>query len=143
MPIRCEDVPDPMLDRNNQQYYEYVRMGTDFSTLADGILINTWSDIEPISLDALSYNETLRSVVKVPIYDIGPLTGQNDPDGSERNKVIEWLDIQPLASVLFVSFGSRGTLSVEQLTELALGLELSQQRFVWVVRPPVGGTTDW
>nr|GEX58882.1 anthocyanidin 3-O-glucosyltransferase 5-like [Tanacetum cinerariifolium] len=141
-PVRCEDVPDPMLDRTNRQYDEYVRMGIDFTTLSDGILVNTWRDMDHASLDALKYNEDLRSVVKVPVYDIGPLTRDADPTGSDGNKVIEWLDMQPCDSVLFVSFGSGGTLSAEQITELAWGLELSQQRFVWVVRPPVGSTTD-
>ncbi|PKI32207.1 hypothetical protein CRG98_047402 [Punica granatum] len=53
-----------------------------------------------------------------------------------RNKVLEWLDQQPAESVLYVSFGSGGTLSADQLTELAWGLEQSSHRFVWVVRPP-------
>ncbi|XP_042505616.1 hydroquinone glucosyltransferase-like [Macadamia integrifolia] len=41
-----------------------------------------------------------------------------------------------MGSVLFVSFGSGGALSREQLNELASGLELSKQRFLWVVRSP-------
>ncbi|PWA42994.1 UDP-glucuronosyl/UDP-glucosyltransferase [Artemisia annua] len=141
-PVLCEDVPDPMLDRTNRQYDEYVRMGIDFTTLSDGILLNTWRDMDSASLDALKYNEDLRSVVKVPVYDIGPLTREIDPTSSEGNKVIEWLDMQPRDSVLFVSFGSGGTLSAEQMIELAWGLELSKQRFVWVVRPPAGRATD-
>ncbi|TKY66289.1 UDP-glycosyltransferase 72B1 [Spatholobus suberectus] len=39
-------------------------------------------------------------------------------------------------SILYVSFGSGGTLSQNQLNELALGLELSGQKFLWVVRAP-------
>jgi hydroquinone glucosyltransferase len=35
-----------------------------------------------------------------------------------------------------VSFGSGGTLSQNQLNELALGLELSGQKFLWVLRAP-------
>jgi len=38
--------------------------------------------------------------------------------------------------VLYVSFGSGGTLSQHQIDELALGLELSGQRFLWVLRAP-------
>ncbi|KAB1199472.1 Hydroquinone glucosyltransferase [Morella rubra] len=48
----------------------------------------------------------------------------------------------PSGSFLFVSFGSGGTLSFDHLTELALGLELSGQRFVWVVRSPNNGPAD-
>ncbi|KAK1440635.1 hypothetical protein QVD17_06464 [Tagetes erecta] len=142
VPVRCQDVPDPMLDRDNRQYHEYVRMGINFSTLSDGVLVNTWKDLDPTSLDALKHNEILRSVVKVPIYDIGPLAREVDEANLEGNEVIKWLDKQPFESVLFVSFGSGGTLSGEQITELAHGLELSQQRFVWVIRPPTDVTKD-
>ena len=41
-----------------------------------------------------------------------------------------------LYPVEYVSFGSGGTLSEEQLNELALGLELSGEKFLWVVRAP-------
>nr|KYP71899.1 Hydroquinone glucosyltransferase [Cajanus cajan] len=49
---------------------------------------------------------------------------------------LAWLDEQPRGSVLFVSFGSGGTLSSAQINELALGLESSGQRFLWVVKSP-------
>ncbi|WVZ51104.1 LOW QUALITY PROTEIN: hypothetical protein U9M48_002281 [Paspalum notatum var. saurae] len=53
-----------------------------------------------------------------------------------RAACLEWLDRQPAGSVVFVSFGSGGALPAEQMRELALGLELSGQRFLWVVRSP-------
>ena len=55
---------------------------------------------------------------------------------SPRAACLEWLDRQPGRSVIFVSFGSAGSLPKEQMHELALGLELSGQRFLWVVRIP-------
>ncbi|RYR24405.1 hypothetical protein Ahy_B02g057903 [Arachis hypogaea] len=42
----------------------------------------------------------------------------------------------PPRSVLYISFGSGGTLSQEQLNEIAFGLELSGYKFLWVVRAP-------
>ncbi|OMO75763.1 UDP-glucuronosyl/UDP-glucosyltransferase [Corchorus olitorius] len=41
----------------------------------------------------------------------------------------KWLDQQPPGSVIYVAFGS--------FTELALGLELSNRPFLWVVRPDI------
>jgi len=46
------------------------------------------------------------------------------------------LEKQVPNSVLYVSFGSGGTLSQDQFNELALGLELSGKKFLWVVRAP-------
>ena len=37
---------------------------------------------------------------------------------------------------MFLCFGSLGLFSIEQLKEIALGLEKSDQRFLWVVRNP-------
>ncbi|RLM80867.1 hypothetical protein C2845_PM12G07960 [Panicum miliaceum] len=48
----------------------------------------------------------------------------------------QWLDRQTTGSVVYVSFGSAGSLSVEQTAELAAGLEDSGHRFLWVVRMP-------
>ncbi|XP_047312789.1 anthocyanidin 3-O-glucosyltransferase 5-like [Impatiens glandulifera] len=140
--IRPEDVIDPMLDRHNQQYKEYVRMGIEFG-LSDGILLNTWEDLEHGTLEALRKNEELSSVVKAPVYAIGPLTRVPVDRTGARDSVLTWLDRQPRESVLYVSFGSGGTMSADQVTELARGLELSGRRFLWVARPPVeGGHAD-
>lgn len=135
--IRPEDVVDPMLDRNDQQYHDYLELGIGL-TRSDGILVNTWEDLEPTTLKALRENETLRAVVMVSVCPIGPLTRPIEPS-SVKSKLFEWLDKQPLDSVIYVSFGSGGVLSADQIKELAFGLELSQQRFIWVVRPPLDG----
>ncbi|KAK8339545.1 hypothetical protein V6Z11_A08G041500 [Gossypium hirsutum] len=55
---------------------------------------------------------------------------------AKQSGCIKWLDIQPVGSVLFVSFGSSGTLSRNQVSELAMGLEMSKQRFLWVITTP-------
>jgi UDP:flavonoid glycosyltransferase YjiC (YdhE family) len=76
----------------------------------------------------------------VPMFPVGPLLRTARPEettGSSpsRSPILEWLDKQPPRSVLYVSFGSHYTISPRQTTELALGLEKSGHRFVWVVRP--------
>ncbi|XVF17839.1 hypothetical protein REPUB_Repub10bG0159300 [Reevesia pubescens] len=106
---------------------------------ADGILVNTWEELQPTTLAALRDEKLLGSVVKAPIFPIGLVTAEEDV-GISKSKSIEWMDKQPKEYVLYVCFGSIGVLSLEQLTELARGLELSQQRFIWVVRPPTTKT---
>ncbi|KAK6161560.1 hypothetical protein DH2020_004941 [Rehmannia glutinosa] len=72
-----------------------------------------------------------------PVYPVGPLIRTGPETESDRgSECLKWLNNQPPKSVLFVSFGSGGTLSLDQFTELALGLEMSKQRFLWVVRTP-------
>ncbi|KAK6152971.1 hypothetical protein DH2020_012610 [Rehmannia glutinosa] len=139
-PVRPEDVVEPMLDRNELQHDEYVNLGKRYS-LFDGILLNTWEDLEHETLQAFRENETLRSIIEIPVYPIGPLRRPVEPV-DVKSDLLGWLDRQPNESVIFVSFGSGGVLSAEQITELAWGLELSQQRFVWVVRPPTKGSVD-
>jgi len=64
-----------------------------------------------------------------PVYLVGPITQSGS---RSRCECLLWLDKQQPDSVLYVSFGSGGTLSQEQINELALGLELSKHKFLWV-----------
>jgi hypothetical protein len=139
--VQPEDVVDPMLDRTDQQYLEYVRMGMEIPK-CDGILLNIWEDLEPKTLEALRDEELLGQLCKVPVYPVGPLTRPLKPLDSRSGELFLWLDKQPSESVIYVSFGSGGTLSLEQMVELAWGLELSQQRFIWVGRSPSRKTGD-
>ncbi|KAJ9177151.1 hypothetical protein P3X46_012397 [Hevea brasiliensis] len=86
----------------------------------------------------------LALTLHVPTLDKeveGEFVSPLGPCGSNC-ELLDWLDQQPKESVVYVSFGSGGTLSAEQMMELAWGLELSQQRFIWVVRPPTTKTGD-
>ncbi|KAJ1429516.1 putative hydroquinone glucosyltransferase-like [Sesbania bispinosa] len=70
-----------------------------------------------------------------PVYPVGPLVNEDRVvKGDEA--CLKWLDEQPRGSVIFVCFGSGGTLSSAQMDEVAHGLEMSEQRFLWVVRCP-------
>ncbi|GKA76890.1 UDP-glycosyltransferase 83A1-like protein [Tanacetum coccineum] len=48
---------------------------------------------------------------------------------------LAWLDQQPMSSVIYVAFGSFTIFNQTQFQELALGLELTNRPFLWVVRP--------
>ncbi|KAJ1272221.1 hypothetical protein BS78_06G186100 [Paspalum vaginatum] len=73
------------------------------------------------------------------VFVIGPLNPVLDaaaPEqgGERRHECLDWLDAQPPASVLYVSFGSTSSLRGEQIQALAAALRGSNQRFVWVLR---------
>ncbi|KAL7232533.1 hypothetical protein ACSBR2_010530 [Camellia fascicularis] len=132
VPIKGTELPETFQNRNSESYKLAV-YHTKRYNLADGIIINSFIDLEPKTFKVLIETGSGKS----PIYPIGPLL-QTSPisGGGSGYECLRWLDEQPRGSVLFVSFGSSGTLTHEQLTELALGLEMSEQRFIWVVRSP-------
>ncbi|CAJ2664874.1 unnamed protein product [Trifolium pratense] len=69
------------------------------------------------------------------------LTSSGD-DANRGLECLTWLDKQQPCSVLYVSFGSGGTLSQEQIVELAFGLESSNHKFLWVVRAPSSSSSS-
>jgi len=75
------------------------------------------------------------------VFVVGPMNPLLDatarvPGGptTTRHRCLDWLDEQPPASVLYVSFGTTSSLAAEQVVELAAALRDSKQRFVWVLR---------
>ncbi|XP_061362027.1 anthocyanidin 3-O-glucosyltransferase 5-like [Gastrolobium bilobum] len=130
-PLRTEDLPLPTDGDEKWFSYHLCRF-----PMASGIFINTYEDLEPVQIRAIRENPFYQQIPTPPVYPIGPLVKQTEPVTKTGEECLAWLDKQPSGSVLFVALGSGGNLCVEQLTELAWGLELSQQRFLWVVRTP-------
>ncbi|KAM0943076.1 putative UDP-glucuronosyl/UDP-glucosyltransferase, UDP-glycosyltransferase family [Dioscorea sansibarensis] len=95
---------------------------------ADGVLVNTFEALEPKALMAL--NDSVVVPGFPPVIAIGPL---NQPLLKEK-VVFTWLDEQAERSVVYVSFGSRTAMSVEQIRELGIGLERSGVKFLWVIK---------
>ncbi|CAA2968298.1 UDP-glycosyltransferase 83A1-like [Olea europaea subsp. europaea] len=71
---------------------------------------------------------------------IGPLLASNPLGKSagnfwkEHSGCLAWLDQQPHNSVIYVAFGSLTIFDQNQFEELAIGLELTNRPFLWVVR---------
>ncbi|KAJ4706712.1 UDP-glycosyltransferase [Melia azedarach] len=71
---------------------------------------------------------------------IGPLLASNRLGDSagyfwpEDSNCLKWLDQQQSNSVIYVAFGSTTVFDKIQFEELALGLELCDRPFLWVVR---------
>lgn len=131
VPLHGIDLLDPVQDRSSDSYKAFLNL-TKQLHLADGIILNSFLDMEEGAIKSLLEEKSGRP----PIYPVGPIIQTGSKSDPDQPECLAWLDGQPSKSVLFVSFGSGGTLSSAQVTELALGLEASKQRFLWVVRTP-------
>nr|AGU14071.1 UDP-glycosyltransferase [Cicer arietinum] len=131
IPIHGKDLLDPVQDRKNDAY-KWVLRNAERYREADGIIENSFVELEPGPIKELQKEEP----GKPPVYPVGPLVNKDVAQTGSNSECLKWLDGQPHGSVLFVSFGSGGTLTSNQIIELALGLEMSEQRFLWVVRSP-------
>ncbi|KAM0921259.1 hypothetical protein ACQ4PT_007131 [Festuca glaucescens] len=130
------DILQPLQDRTSDAYRWMLHHGERYRD-EDGILVNTFDAIEPGAAAVLGRHEAWRP----PVYPVGPVIRRPD-EGEDATGCMEWLDEQPNRSVLFISFGSGGALPAAQMGELARGLELSGQRFLWVVRSPTDSAAD-
>ncbi|KAK4423654.1 UDP-glycosyltransferase 89A2 [Sesamum alatum] len=111
------------------------------SMIANGLswasVFNSFEDLEDVFL------EYLRKKMGHPrVYSVGPI---NLVGGSEKLRVgdekcesndgvFDWLDQCEDGSVLYVCFGSQKFLKKAQMEALAIGLERSGVRFIWVVK---------
>jgi hydroquinone glucosyltransferase len=133
VPLRGADLLDTIQDRSNPAYALMVEMTRHF-VLANGFVVNTFDGMEHDAITA--FQELAGKGVCPPVYPVGPFIRPCSDDAAAQHGCLRWLDGHPDGSVLYVCFGSGGTLSVEQTAELAAGLEASGQRFLWVMQFP-------
>ncbi|XP_047312873.1 UDP-glycosyltransferase 83A1-like [Impatiens glandulifera] len=107
--------------------FNLFKDGMETAKLAQWTIINTSRSIEPA---ALSLVPQARA--------IGPLISTNRLGSlmhAELDASLKWLDQQPPNSVIYASFGSTTIFSHDQFHHLAIGLELTNMPFLWVIRP--------
>ncbi|WOH09772.1 hypothetical protein DCAR_0729231 [Daucus carota subsp. sativus] len=116
--------------------FEIWLTGNRYMNLAKWILCNSAYELESAAFT--SFPEMLP---------IGPLSASNklgDKQGSfwtEDSACLSWLDQQPASSVIYIAHGSFTIFDQIQFQELALGLELTNRPFLWVVRPDMTDET--
>ncbi|KAL6508369.1 hypothetical protein OROHE_021911 [Orobanche hederae] len=135
-PIPSSDIIRPLLDRTSSEYQDFLNFSISMKNSA-GFIVNTFESLEPKPLQAIREGKCNPGVYTPPIYCVGPLLAtQNQRGCGDEDDCLKWLDKQPSKSVVYICFGSLGLLSEAQLREVAVGLERSGKRFVWVVRSP-------
>uniref|UniRef100_A0A5B6ZJE2 Putative UGTPg33 n=1 Tax=Davidia involucrata TaxID=16924 RepID=A0A5B6ZJE2_DAVIN len=86
--------------------------------------------------------QLLEEIHPKPVIPVGQLPATaydgGDDENDEWKAMKQWLDMQVKGSVVYVAFGSEAKPSQAELTEIALGLELSELPFFWVLRKQRG-----
>ncbi|KAJ3691193.1 hypothetical protein LUZ61_020357 [Rhynchospora tenuis] len=133
-PVLASDCPTFLLDRKLNSYKSFIPNILSL-VKSDGILMNTFESLEPKAISALREGLCVPSFNMPPVYSIGPLlTETGEKETEERHECLKWLDLQPKGTVVFLCFGSMGGFSLDQIKQIAIGLENSGQRFLWVVK---------
>ncbi|KAL4568543.1 hypothetical protein LXL04_024157 [Taraxacum kok-saghyz] len=121
---RFEDLP------TSEAFFEVVKEAAEAARLTEWHLCRTSMDLEP---GALSLYPQLLPIG--PLLASNRLANQTGHFWQEDSTCLAWLDQQPPCSVIYVAFGSFTLFNQTQFEELAIGLELSNRPFLWVVRP--------
>uniref|UniRef100_A0A803L7L7 Uncharacterized protein n=2 Tax=Chenopodium quinoa TaxID=63459 RepID=A0A803L7L7_CHEQI len=145
--VQMQDIPRcPSFhkDQYPSLFEKYKEDDSDWQIIKECILtnpkswcyvVNSFYDLEGEYIDQLKID-----LGHDRVFSVGPLTsslGVNkrvNPDSDVGYGVLKWLDKCPDESVLYVCFGSQKLLTQPQIEALALGLERSKTRFVWVVK---------
>lgn len=117
----------PEFERLMKREYKYMKFNS-------GKIYNTCRVIEDPFLDLLSKKLTNNKENQWALGPFNPVTIPKKGSDTQRHKCLLWLDKQEPNSVLYVSFGTTSSFSDEQIKEMAMGLEQSEQKFVWVLR---------
>ncbi|KQJ83988.1 putative cis-zeatin O-glucosyltransferase [Brachypodium distachyon] len=125
----------PIENCATKEFVEYANRARPLAQISPGvgILTNTCRALEGDFIDVVA--EDLAADGK-KVFAIGPLNPLLHASASKQrpHECLDWLDKQPPASVLYVSFGTTSSLRAEQIEELAAALRGSKQRFIWVLR---------
>ncbi|XP_031257640.1 UDP-glycosyltransferase 83A1-like [Pistacia vera] len=120
-----------------KKIFDFFYKITKAVNVADFLICNSTYELEP---------EAFKSVPN--ILPVGPLLASNRQGNAagnfwpEDSTCLKWLDQQQPNSVIYVAFGSFTVMDKIQFRELALGLELTNKPFLWVVRRDIADNAN-
>ncbi|EES12633.1 hypothetical protein BDA96_06G191000 [Sorghum bicolor] len=124
----------------SREFADYVAkraMPTKDISPGAGILVNSCRALEGEFIDVVAGDlaaDGKKYFAVGPFNPLLDLRADAQTQSKPRHECLDWLDKQPPASVLYVSFGTTSSLRTEQIAELAAALRDSDQRFIWVLR---------
>ncbi|KAJ1704296.1 hypothetical protein LUZ63_004075 [Rhynchospora breviuscula] len=135
IPIPSTCLPNHFLYRNSASYKWIMHHGRRCNE-AKAVIVNSNIYLEKAAVETLAEGTLHAPDMKLPdIYPIGPVVslGKNI---SRDHECLNWLDMQPKKSVVFLCFGSIGAFDMSQIRQIASALEQSGHRFLWAIRTP-------
>ncbi|KAI3908488.1 hypothetical protein MKX01_009290 [Papaver californicum] len=145
-PTRLADMP--LIPLGNDPKFNPEMVAFTMLDKVQCLLIPTFYELEP------QFTDTLKTIFPFPIYTIGPsipkttttieqhhhIHGKKTESSKakhvngKKHYYIEWLDSQPISSVLYIAFGSTVSIPEEQMEEILAGLCESGVRYLLVSR---------
>ncbi|PNX75190.1 anthocyanidin 5,3-O-glucosyltransferase-like protein [Trifolium pratense] len=140
-PLPCSSIPPILL--HPSVFRNIIMEDSPNLTKLDGVFLNTFEALESHSLKALSDGKVVKDMP--PVYAVGPFVPfkfEAEASPSSSPPLINWLDEQPIGSVVYVCFGSRTALGRDQMREIGNGLMTSGYNFLWVVKDKIVDKED-
>ncbi|CAA0812773.1 UDP-glycosyltransferase 73B4 [Striga hermonthica] len=119
------------------EFRRFIQTQHKFIRLNSGRVYNTCRAIEGPFMELIERAEISGGKKQ---WALGPFNPIDNPGrtglipSGPRHGCLKWLDGLEPGSVVLVSFGTTTTFPRKQIHELAIGLENSGQKFVWVLR---------
>lgn len=134
-PMRVADLPSVFSGNSPTFLQGLLESLSQTLSKAQYVLFNSVYELEASVFD------TLKEKISIPFYPVGPnipffelddISSVNPKNGPEL--YIEWLNSQPIRSVLYVSMGSFLSASSAQMDEIFAGVITSGIRYILVAR---------
>ncbi|KDP31326.1 hypothetical protein JCGZ_11702 [Jatropha curcas] len=93
-----------------------------------------FKDVNAYELEQSACNLIPNAIPIVPLHASNHLEKFAGNFWPQDSTCLTWLDRQPNGSVIYLAFGSTAVYNKQQFNELAFGLEITGQPFLWVVR---------
>jgi UDP:flavonoid glycosyltransferase YjiC (YdhE family) len=144
-----KQLPDLFTQNVDAGFMEFYKQVIEAELTSYGAIFNSFYELEP------AYADYYKRVLGRNAWHIGPvsLCNKDNEDKAQRGKeasihgheCLKWLNSKEPNSVVYVCFGSMANFNDSQLMEIAMGLEASQQQFIWVVKREKndGGKEEW
>ncbi|KAL7163051.1 hypothetical protein ACSBR2_039196 [Camellia fascicularis] len=122
---------------NHQSHDQICLVALPFNSSDHDLPPNT-ENTEAVPLNQLITLFQASTALEAPSYQLlADITAKEDinirstQSGTSPQKCLEWQDLHPQDSALYISFGSQNTISASHMTVLAEGLEDSGKPFIW------------